>query len=376
MNEKDICEKKCYGCTACACVCPCSAISMKEDEKGFLYPRVDNSLCIDCGLCKKTCSQKNEYSTVETSFIAKHKDEKIYLNSQSGGAFTALSDIILQSGGTVYGASLDGNFEPVHTRATCMEERDAMRGSKYVQSRMEDIYIKVGEDVKDKKVLFSGTPCQVGGLLKYLKVKGIGTKNLYTVDIICHGVPTVRLWRDLMAYYEKKEKSRIERVVFRDKNAGGVARPCHYFFVKKKRISDELHRKLFYSNLALRDSCFSCDYAQMGRISDFTIGDAWGVEDKNPEFYDKRGVSLLMFHTEKARTLKHQIEDAMWMESIDIENYKQGNMQHPSSPHRNVEEFWNDYHSKPFPFIIEKYARNNIFLNIRYILRRIRGAVK
>lgn len=157
---------------------------------------------------------------------------------------------------------------------------------------------------------------------------------------------------------------------------GGVARPCHYFFVKKKRISDELHRKLFYSNLALRDSCFSCDYAQMGRISDFTIGDAWGVEDKNPEFYDKRGVSLLMFHTEKARTLKHQIEDAMWMESIDIENYKQGNMQHPSSPHRNVEEFWNDYHSKPFPFIIEKYARNNIFLNIRYILRRIRGAVK
>ena len=157
---------------------------------------------------------------------------------------------------------------------------------------------------------------------------------------------------------------------------GGVARPCFYFFVKKKRISDEIHRKLFYTNLALRESCFSCEYAQMGRISDFTIGDAWGVEDKNPEFYDRRGVSLLMFHTEKARTLKPQIEDAMWMEHIDIENYLQGNMQHPSSPHRDVEEFWDDYNKKSFSFIIKKYAQNNIFLNIRYIFRRIRGAVK
>ena len=233
MNEKEIYEKNCYGCTACMSICRHSAISIQETANGFLYAIIDQSLCTNCGICKKVCTQRNEYHSVGVSFIAKHRDEEAYLNSQSGGAFTALSDIVLQAGGTVYGASLDGSFEAVHTRAICSEERDAMRGSKYVQSRMKDIYSRVGEDIKGKYVLFSGRPCQVGGLLIYLKIKGIDTKNLYTVDIICHGVPSVRLWRDLIAHYEKKEKSRIEKVIFRDKSAGGWRGHVSTFLLKK-----------------------------------------------------------------------------------------------------------------------------------------------
>lgn len=376
MNGKDICGKICYGCTACHAICPRSAIKMEENEKGFLYPVIDSSLCIDCGLCRKACSQKNEYNLPGEAFIAKHKDEEAYLHSQSGGAFTALSDIVLKAGGLVYGAALDESFEAMHARAVCAKERDAMRGSKYVQSRMEDIYAKVERDMEDKIVLFSGTPCQIGGLLKYLRAKGIDAKNLYTVDIICHGVPSVKVWRDLMGYYEKKEKSRIERVIFRDKGLGGWRGHITTFYLKKKQISDAFHRKLFYTNLALRDSCFTCEYAQMKRVSDFTIGDAWGVENRNPEFYDRRGVSLLMFHTEKAKVWRHQVEDAMEMKRVEVEEYRQGNMIHPSLPHRDVDEFWDDYRKKSFRFILSKYARNNIFLNIHYILRRIRGINK
>lgn len=233
VNEKEICQKSCYGCTACVAICPNSAISMKENEKGFLYPHIDSALCVDCELCGKVCAQSIEYNMPEDSLIAKHKNEEVYLNSQSGGAFSALSDIILYAGGVVYGACLDENFEAVHMRATCVKERDAMRGSKYVQSRMEDIYTRVEADIKDRCVLFSGTPCQVGGLLKYLKVKGTDTENLYTVDIVCHGVPSVRLWTDLIKYYENKEKSKIESVIFRDKSAGGWRGHTSTFLLKK-----------------------------------------------------------------------------------------------------------------------------------------------
>lgn len=371
-------EKDCYGCSACYTICPHAAITMKENRKGFLYPVIDNSICNNCGLCEKVCRQDNEYFPIKDVFIAKHNDKRVFLLSQSGGAFTALSDIIWKDGGAVYGASLDKTLEAVHIRAITSRERDSMRGSKYIQSRMEDCYKMVEQDLKNRKVLFSGTPCQVGGLLKYLKIKKVDPCNLYTVDLICHGVPSIRIWRDLIQYYEAKEKEKVQRVVFRDKSVGGgyMGRPYYQFLFKKKRISDSLHRNFFYTNLALRDSCYDCEYAKKERVGDITIGDAWNVKENDPDFYDSKGVSLLLLQTEKGEELFQKAKKEMKIRNVELYGYLQGNMQQSSKPHRSVEEFWKDYEKRSFRFMIEKYAKNNIFLNSNYIIKVIKRKLK
>lgn len=171
-------------------------------------------------------------------------------------------------------------------------------------------------------------------------------------------------------------KEKVENVVLREQIFGDGMRPCYWLLFKKKHISDTIHRNLFYTNLALRDSCYSCQYAQMGRVSDFTIGDAWGVKKRNPEFDDGTGVSLLIPHTEKAKELLPRISHAMEMKSVSVEDYIQGNLLHPSAPHRDMEEFWKDYRERSFSFIIQKYAKNNVLLNIRYIIKRLGRVAK
>ena len=196
-------KEGCCGCSACQEICPHAAIVMQEDVKGFRYPVILEDKCVKCGLCQIVCNAGNYYLKNQCTVIARLKDEEQLVRSQSGGAFVALSDIILNAGGVCYGVGMDEKFEAVHRRAGNEKERDEMRGSKYVQSRMENTYRLVEEDLKDKKVLFSGTPCQVGGLLKYLATKKADMQNLYTVDLICHGVSSVKIWRDLINYNQK-----------------------------------------------------------------------------------------------------------------------------------------------------------------------------
>lgn len=367
-----ICENECYGCTACKMICPVNAIEMQENEKGFLIPVINSEVCVNCGLCQQVCQKEIEYNENKQSYIAKHLDEEKLLASQSGGAFTAISDVILNSNGTVYGATIDDDFEAKHIRTATKIECDKLHGSKYVQSRLENVLSEIEQDLKERKVLFSGTPCQVGGLLRYLKQKKCDLTNLYTVDLICHGTPSVLIWRDLLNYYRKKEHDEIKSVVFRERGGGSLmGRPSFFINIKKKQISDSIHRQLFYNNLALRDSCYKCKYARKDRVADFTIGDAWGVKEHNPEFYDNRGVSLIMFNTNKSLELLSLIKNSMEMKKIDLKDYMQGNLINPTKPNRNPQEFWKDYKKKSFNYIIHKYAKNNLILNYRYILLKI-----
>jgi coenzyme F420-reducing hydrogenase beta subunit len=367
-NDKAICETVCYGCGACAKVCPVQAVEMKENQKGFLNPVIDENKCVNCNKCVEVCRRKSDFHIFNDTYIAKLKDEDSMLQSQSGGAFIAIANSVLERGGVVYGAVINEQFEAEHIRATNRSEVDKMRGSKYVQSNLKDVYCQVERDLTDNVVLFSGTPCQVAGLNKYLNYRNSNTDNLYTVDLVCHGVPSVRLWRDLIRYYEEKYKDKVTKVVFCDKYRG-LGRPHFNFCIKKKLISDGYHRQLFYTNLALRESCYVCEYAKSERVSDFTIADAWGVKENNPEFFDSGGVSLFIMHTDKAVTLFPEIERQMYMKSVLFDDYRQGNMKSPSAPHRSIEQFWKDYEERTFRFIIEKYAKNNIFLNLKYAFK-------
>ncbi len=370
MQTVELCTKNCCGCAACKMICPVNAVTMVENAKGFLYPQIDESKCIDCGMCRRVCSESVRRFIPQQAYIAKLKDDASRQMSQSGGAFVAISNVILEQGGTVYGAILNDKFEVEHVRATTYDARDRMRYSKYAQSDMHDIYCCVEKDLGERKVLFSGTPCQVAGLNRYLRCKGKNTDNLFTIDLICHGVPSVKIWRDLIQYYESKRREQVKTAVFRNKLIKGWQGHYTTFLFPDKQITDFYHRKLFYSNLALRESCYTCEFAKMDRISDFTIGDAWGVEKHDPEFYDTKGVSLILLNTDKAIKLFENAVNELYVKKVSVEIYKQGNMKHPSCPHRSIEEFWRDYNSKSFRYIIEKYAKNNVFLNRKYIFAR------
>lgn len=215
----------CSGCTACASICAHDAITMQPDALGFLYPVVDEAKCVDCGLCERVCAFNDHYDTTlnlpqPNAYAARHKDMHEVETSRSGAAFIAISDYVLERGGVVYGAGYADHFRVVHKRATCIGERDEFKGSKYVQSDMRGVFRQVKKDLKEGlTVLFSGTPCQTAGLNSY-----IGKKlrdRLILVDIVCHGVPGPYLWRDYLAYLEKKQGSQICWVNFRDKQEYG-----------------------------------------------------------------------------------------------------------------------------------------------------------
>ena len=217
-------KSQCCGCTACASICTQNAITMQPDVMGFLYPVVDKGKCIDCSLCEKVCAFNDLYDISlnlkePIVYAARHKNIHEIETSRSGAAFIALSDWILDSGGVVYGAGYADHFRVIHKKATTKEERDEFKGSKYVQSDMNTVFRQVKDDLKKGLlVLFTGTPCQTAGLNSYLGKKL--RKNLFLVDIICHGVPSPYIWNDYLTYVENKYQSRIVKVDFRNKING------------------------------------------------------------------------------------------------------------------------------------------------------------
>lgn len=219
-------EKKedCFGCSACANICPRHAIAMKPDTQGFMYPVIDQEKCVECGLCLKAC-QINKTSIglhekVEFCFGIKNSDEIRYLSS-SGGVYTAVSDVILDNGGVCVGAAFDENMKVKHIHAKTKEERNLFRGSKYVQSEIGEEYSRIADDlIRGYNVLFSGTPCQVNGLKHFLLAKNIQQDTLFTIDVVCHGTPSPKLWSEYITFLNKKYHDTLVKFNFRDKTSG------------------------------------------------------------------------------------------------------------------------------------------------------------
>lgn len=344
-------EKKedCCGCSACRNVCPKHCITMVEDELGFLYPNVEEMNCIHCGLCQKVCQFVHEEKEKDdvVVYAAKNKDKKIHERSSSGGMFIPLSDLILEQGGAVYGAKFDSNFQVIHGRADTKLERDCFVGSKYVQSNMGTIFAQVEEDLKKSRmVLFSGTACQVHGLLSYLQQKKCTMDHLYTIDIVCHGVPSPKMWREFLQDLQKKKK--IEQLTFTSKEIENELKgfKCIYFNGEQmvKGFYQTSYGKLFLNNYNLRESCFQCRYSSVtNRYADITLGDFWGLEKTMPEFIDAKGVSLVLLHTEKGRTLFKQIQSNMEYRKSNVIDCLQPNLKQPSCMPENRPLFIDKY---------------------------------
>ena len=279
-------KENCSGCGVCKAVCNQSAIVMKRDNCGFYYPKIDAKRCISCGKCRNNCHFINKSvsrNLFEKVYAVQSRDEEVLKKSQSGGAFAELAKSILNSGGAAYGAAFNDLFEVCHIRIDSVNQLHRLQGSKYVQSKTEDIFEKVKNDLdNDLKVLFSGTPCQVAALYSYL---GQRRESLYTVDIVCHGVMPPTLWKDYIDRMTDKY-GEIACADFRDKSYGWKSHN-ETFVIGGQKIKKNVYRKIFYKNILLRPSCYSikkdryitaCKYAGTSRVSDITIGDFWGIQ--------------------------------------------------------------------------------------------------
>lgn len=296
-------KKNCCGCSACASVCPRHCITMVEDSEGFLYPQVDEESCVNCGLCEKVCNELNPYDTREPLQVlaAINKDDEVRQKSSSGGIFHLLAEKTIREGGVVFGARFDENWQVVIDYAEDMKGVEAFMGSKYVQARMGKAYADAKRFLNEgRKVLFSGTPCQVAGLHKFLRKP---YDNLLSVDLICHGVPSPKVWRVYLEEVVKQGQS-ISCVEFRNKEKGWKK---FSFFLRYNGVgktvsmlspfTENHYMKAFLSDIILRPSCYECKARGCSSQSDITIADFWGIETLLPEMDDDKGTSLVLVNT-------------------------------------------------------------------------------
>lgn len=357
--------KDCCGCTACQAICPQGAISMEPDNLGFLYPVIDENRCTKCNLCNKVCSFNKNYkkATVDEIevYAVRHKNIAEIENSRSGAMFVAITDYIIDKGGVVYGAGYKGHFVVTHKRATNKEERDEFRGSKYVQSELSNTFKKVRKDLKDGLlVCFSGTPCQTSGLRSYLETSRTDSKNLITIDIVCHGVPSPYIWRDYLAYIEKEYHGKATAVSFRDKKVCGWTAHKESFIVNEKKVISDTYTNLFYKHIMFRHSCQICHYTNATRPSDITIADFWGWEKVDTDINkDDKGVSLVLINSTKGKELFENIKNCINFIKTEIGLAMQPNLQQPSAMSPQRMDFENDYKLKGAEYVLRKYNRTH-----------------
>ena len=364
-------KKKCVGCNACVQRCPKGCIRLEEDEEGFLYPKTDSSLCVDCHLCEKVCPVifRKEKRLPLKVYAMRNRDENIRFRSSSGGIFYLLAAAVLARGGVVFGARFNERWEVIHDYTETLEGLAPFLGSKYVQSRIgnsyrqAELYLKAG-----RPVLFSGTPCQIAGLQNYL---GKGNEYLLTVDLICHGAPSPRVWDNYLGELLEKKSlpgGRIKEISFRNKKQGWK----NYNFViagtEGKEQQSEIKEWIsepgsenrfmqgFLGDLYLRPSCYACPVKSFRSGSDLTLGDFWGIEEIMPEWEDKRGTSAVFVHSEKGVEIVRKIADKCdWRQS----DYGQVVRKNPSlevsvTAPRNRQYFFAHWKEKSLiPFIEE-----------------------
>lgn len=402
----------CCGCSACVQSCPKGCISFEEDEKGFRYPFVNKGLCVNCGLCEKVCPYLNKSIPNKPIkvYAAINNNEDIRMESSSGGIFTIIAEAIIDEGGVVFGARFDENWEVIHDYTETKEGLKVFRGSKYLQSRIGETYKQAREFLKaGRKVLFSGTSCQIAGLKKYLRNE---YDNLLTVDVVCHGVPSPLVWRKYLqeltirpqgvagrntVLVSLKEMPVITGISFRDKSNGwkkfgfvirgksankadsNSVLSSEDNIIFHESLDENLFMKVFLKNLCLRPSCYNCP-AKGGRCgSDFTIADFWHVDEIIPDIYDNRGTSLILAYSNdsinflsdfcrdsKMRLLETEYQNALISNSC---------IEHCVDENEYVNQFWKDFAQSGICSV--KWASSELTPSLTYrIKQKIKKVIK
>ena len=376
-------------------ICPTNCIKMVEDTEGFLYPFRNYNFCIDCGLCEEVCpfiqKQKIEHNTqgyLPKAFLALHKDEKVVFHSSSGGVFSAVANAYYNKNYIIFGAQFDENLKVIHSFIQSLEGIEKYRKSKYVQSDINNSYKQAEIFLrKGKRVLFTGTPCQIAGLRLYLRKE---YENLFCLDLVCHGVPSQKVFDKYIQYFEIKCKEKVIDFIFRHKtiDKNGQWNSKNVKIVTKNRIfvidsGKDKFLKGFHQGLFYRPSCYNCKYATPTRVSDFTMADFWGVERLFPEMDVHRGVSVLVVNSNKGEKLLKKIENIMILREVEYNYVIQCNIQlkEPVKLHPMRELFFETIDKNRFdlavnncipqPFIIKRIMSRLLPPSIKKIIKKI-----
>lgn len=372
--EEIVSKNVCTGCTSCMNMCPKQAIYMEENEEGFKYPVINQEKCIDCGLCKKVCPVLNtkQNESLNKCYVGYAIEDKVKENTSSGGIFLTIANYILDNNGIVIGAAFDNENRLIHMAISDKAKLDKLKGSKYLQSDLGKIFTHVKENVNDKKILFVGTPCQVAGLKSYLQRD---YDNLICIDLVCHGVPSPKLFEKYVKELEKKNSDKVINYNFRDKSTGWNNYSNTINF-KNKSISqlanENNYMKLFLSDIALRESCYTCNFKLGNKYSDITLGDFWGVQNYYPEMYDKKGVSAIIINTEKGKKIFEGIKNQLNFKNCKIEEIVSGNpsLKISCTYPKKRKKFFSELNKKNIDYLAKKYARKSS------IVRRVLSKVK
>ena len=358
-------KSKCSGCSACMTICPKKAITMIEDNKRFKYPIIDKEICINCGLCETICPILNTISnnSINLCYVAYNKDSRERMNGSSGSVFSLIANYILDNGGIVIGAALDNNNQLKHIAINNKKELESLRKSKYIQSDLDNIFAYVKEQLKIKKVLFVGTPCQVAGLKSFIKQND----NLITIDLFCHGVPSPKLFEKYIRELENKYNDKLVNYDFRDNSTGWDSYSNKMTFKNNtiiERHEENIYMKLFLSNIPLRESCYNCNFKLGNKYSDITLGDFWGVKKYYPEMYNKEGVSAIVINTTIGITIFESIKRNLEYKNCTIDEILDGNpsLRDSCARPKNIEDFFNDLDNLSIDELTKKYiTKNNIY---------------
>ena len=366
----------CCGCSSCEQVCPANCIVMAEDKEGFLFPQVNVDMCVDCGACERVCPIIHATDIQPVELVGTFdtpkaiggwiKDEEVRADSSSGGAFTLFANYILASGGIVYGASL---CEDMVVRHICVEntkDLTMLRGSKYVQSTIGVVYSKIKDDIQTgRKILFSGTPCQVAGLYSFLGNRKYS--DLYTVDFICHGTPSPKVFSEYVKYIERKYDSKIKNFRFRLKdhswNPSGLQLGTgieldNGKFIRNFPAFNDPFMNGFLDDSFLRESCYNCRFKCLPKVyADITIADFWGVTNHYPELNDRKGTSLVLFNGEHGEKLFEDVKEGFYYKVVDFNKAIQKNPTLMKSAKKNVRryKFFRDFQNKSFEYLMLRY---------------------
>ncbi len=381
-------------CEACSNACPVSAINIQTDDKGFEYPIINQDKCIECGLCKKVCMTRHKSSfhdVLEAKAVALKNSDNLS-KSSSGGLFFGLAKQILDEEGVVFGAkyTLDkGCLKIVHDKAESMDDLESIQGSKYVRSSIGLSYKDAEVFLKDgKKVLFTGTPCQIAGLYNYL---GKDYDSLITADVICHGTPDPQLFKNYLEFLGKKNKGTVKEFSFRDKEygwglTGSAIIQKNNKTLKKVKISHLLssYYSLFLDGCIYRENCYECEYARGARVSDITMGDFWGIYKEHPEMLarnggpidETKGLSCAIINTPKGKRLFEEASSLFetYDSSFEIVQRNNGQLNHPSEKPEDF-ELYDSIINKEFEVVDRTFWKEHsrIRRRIRYCIKRAKS---
>ncbi|NFO34814.1 (4Fe-4S)-binding protein [Clostridium botulinum] len=373
-------KEECSACYACSNICLRECITMMEDNEGFLYPEIDKDKCIDCGLCEKVCLIINKIDKDEkqiVSYACKNKDNETRNKSSSGGVFTLLCEYVISKNGVVFGAAFNNEFEVNHMYAKTLEQCEKFRGSKYVQSKIGNTYRQAKEFLEDGRIiLFSGTQCQIKGLNLFLNKE---YDNLITTDIICHGVPSPKVFNIYKESLIQKYNSCIKDIRFRDKAHGWKKFSYVTEFknnkIYSKTLNDDIYMKGFLDNLYLRPSCYECKAKNFLSSSDISLADYWGVQNIHSEFDDDKGTSLVLVNSKKGQDIFNEISHNMNFIKTDLDYAISNNpcIVRPVKYNPKREKFFSELNDDNIEEIINKYTKVTFMQKVK---RKAFGALR